>query len=379
MFPRSKNIWIFAGDRGLRFADNSRYMFIYSSRYTDKKCVWLSHNKNIVKEIREMGYTAYLAKEPFGVYYGLRAKWHIFDVSISDSSSFSSIGAYWLNLWHGIPIKNISNMIKPLEKINKKYFLNYVNKEFQYTIFNSFNIVKENMIVANQPRNIVFYISAREKEIYETNDEKKILEKLRSIKRQKGKILGYFPTWRGQGNEKFMNIDDSQKLKEMNKILEKNNTYILTKRHTCSFKEYNHSGYSKQSEKNEETIDSMSNFITMEFNIDLNSVITECDMLISDYSGVIIDYLLMDKPIILYVYDIEIYQKDPGLYYDYNKFQFGHQVFSMDELIQTLKVYFKNETLFSDEFSQDRHILKKKFFDNDECFTPILKVLDQVH
>ena len=95
-------------------------MFIYSSRYTDKKCVWLSQDANVVKEIREMGYIAYLTKEPLGIYYGFHAKWHIFDVSIGDSSSYSSIGAYWLNLWHGIPIKNIGNMIKPSGKITKQ-------------------------------------------------------------------------------------------------------------------------------------------------------------------------------------------------------------------------------------------------------------------
>ena len=93
IIPRSKNILIFGGDKGLRFADNSRYMFIYSSLNTDKKCIWLSHDERIVKEIREMGFTAYLRKEPVGLYYGFRGKWHIFDVSLSDTYSYSSMGA----------------------------------------------------------------------------------------------------------------------------------------------------------------------------------------------------------------------------------------------------------------------------------------------
>ena len=234
------------------------------------------------------------------------------------------------------------------------------------------------MIVSNQPRNIVFNISPKEKEIYETDEEKEILKKLRTIKKQNGRVLGYFPTWRDQGSENFMGIEDMTELKALNDLLIINDAYILTKRHTCSFQEYKHSGYSEQSEKNEKTIDTLSNFITIGFDIDLNSVITECDMLISDYSSVIIDYLLMDKPIVLYVHDLEIYQKDHGLYYDYDEFRFGHQVFNMNELIQTLKEYFENEILFSDEFSEDRHVLKKRFFDSDECFDPILEVLDRV-
>jgi CDP-glycerol glycerophosphotransferase (TagB/SpsB family) len=378
LIPRSKNICIYGGDRGLRFADNSRYMFIYASRYTDKKCVWLSSDANIVKKIREMGYIAFLAKEPLGIYYGFRAKWHIFDVSQSDTSLYSSIGAYWLNIWHGIPIKNISNIINPAVNKNKKYFFNFANEEFQDAIINSFGIDENNIIITNQPRNIVFYINSNEKEIYETREEKNIINKLKVIKKQKGKILGYFPTWRDQGSENFMGIEDNEELKELNKVLIENNAYILTKRHTCSFKEYRHNGYSEKSENNEDTIDSMSNFITMDFNIDLNSVILECDMLISDYSSVIIDYLLINKPIVLYVYDIEMYKKDPGLYYDYNEFRFGHQVFNMHELIQTLKKYFKNEILFSDEFSGDRYVLKKRFFDKEECSAPILEILDRI-
>lgn len=382
IIPRSKDILIFGGDKGLRFADNSRYMFIYCSVHTNKKCIWLSHDEKIVERVRARGYRAYLAKEPLGVYYGFRAKWHIFDVALNDTCTFSSRGAYLLNLWHGMPIKNIGKILNPYGKIgqiNKKYFFSFANKELQYTILNAFDIAKENMIISNQPRNIVFNISERENEIYETSEEKEILKKLRTIKKQKGKILGYFPTWRDHGVENFMGIENTKELKVLNDLLVMHDAYILTKRHTCSFKEYKHSGYSKQAEINEETIDSLSNILTIGFDIDLNSVITECDILISDYSSVIIDYLLMDKPIVLYIHDLEKFQKGHGLYYDYNEFRFGRQVFSMDELRQTLKEYFENEILFSNEYREYRETLKKRFFDNEECFAPILQVLDRVH
>ena len=375
--PRSRNIWVFGGNRGLRFADNSRYMFIYASRNTDKKCIWLSQDKNIVMQIREMGYTAYLPNELLGLYYGFRAKWHIFDISIGDTGGYNnSKGAYLLDLWHGMPIKNLANMFNPTGNINMKYFFSFANKEFQYTILNAFDVAKENMVVSNLPRNIVFSIDENEKKSYELKAEKVILENLRMLKKEGAKVLGYFPTWRDHGAENFMNIESMEELKKLNQLLVDNNAYILTKRHTCSFKEYKHSGYSEKSDKNEITLESFSNFITMGFDIDLNAVITECDMLISDYSGVVLDYLLTNNPMILYVYDLKKYQNNPGLYYNYDEYKFGHQAFTMDELIQHLKFYFSNTQEFVQEFKEDRKKLQKKFFDTEECFEPIIKILE---
>ncbi len=43
------------------------------------------------------------------------------------------------------------------------------------------------------------------------------------------------------------------------------------------------------------------------------------DMLISDYSALIIDYSVMHKPMFFYVPDLEEYRKAPGIAVDYEK------------------------------------------------------------
>ena len=40
------------------------------------------------------------------------------------------------------------------------------------------------------------------------------------------------------------------------------------------------------------------------------------DILVSDYSGIIFDYCIMDKPIFLWPYDYETYNRIRGLYFD---------------------------------------------------------------
>ena len=43
------------------------------------------------------------------------------------------------------------------------------------------------------------------------------------------------------------------------------------------------------------------------------------DILISDYSSIVFDYSILEKPIFLYTYDLSMYQKERGLYLDVEK------------------------------------------------------------
>lgn len=58
------------------------------------------------------------------------------------------------------------------------------------------------------------------------------------------------------------------------------------------------------------------------------------DVLITDYSSVLVEYVLLNKPIILYAYDLEQY--DRGFYFDYKQFMPGPIVSSMEELLYEL-------------------------------------------
>jgi CDP-glycerol glycerophosphotransferase len=49
-------------------------------------------------------------------------------------------------------------------------------------------------------------------------------------------------------------------------------------------------------------------------NIDVNEVLAAADVLVSDYSSIIVDYLVLDRPVVLYVPDREQYEKERGLY-----------------------------------------------------------------
>jgi CDP-glycerol glycerophosphotransferase (TagB/SpsB family) len=386
LVPRSERIWVFGGNLGKRFADNSRYFFIYCSNNYQERCIWLSLNNKIVRDVKAMGYEAYNSHSFKGLYYGFRAKWHIVDVTRADTSYFSSIGAKIFNMWHGIPIKNLGK-IRPDQKIksflknllirnnsNKNIYMSFPNSKFSHHFQDAFGIPKRNIIISNQPRNTVLYNDNKANGIYRTKNEDEALENLKRLKSCGAKIIGYFPTWRTGGKENFLGITDFSLVEDLNSLLAKNNAFILCKRHTCSYRQYQHSGYSEQSEKNEEQIRRLGRFIFLEYDIDLNSVIQTCDLLISDYSGVIIDYLLLDRPIILYTYDYDQYQSSPGLYFDLrSEFKFGKIANNMSELISLTSEFLRNTDSFSSYQSNKRKELRNQFFETEECFKNILE------
>lgn len=70
---------------------------------------------------------------------------------------------------------------------------------------------------------------------------------------------------------------------------------------------------------------------------ELKKSLMECELFISDYSGIQGDYLALRKPIVHFVYDLEDYLKVRRLYVKYEDFAFGPVVKSVPELVDVLR------------------------------------------
>lgn len=68
------------------------------------------------------------------------------------------------------------------------------------------------------------------------------------------------------------------------------------------------------------------------------------DILITDYSSIMIEFAILNKPIIFFTYDLDYYMgEDRGFYFDFKKLAPGIIVNDMDELINSFKnIDFKN-------------------------------------
>ena len=69
---------------------------------------------------------------------------------------------------------------------------------------------------------------------------------------------------------------------------------------------------------------------------DINDILPVADILITDYSSVIFDWLLLDRPIIYYVYDRDEYAGDRGMYYSFDEYVYGAVAETGDELVKAI-------------------------------------------
>ncbi|MDG2013262.1 MAG: CDP-glycerol glycerophosphotransferase family protein, partial [Pirellulaceae bacterium] len=326
------------------------YFFKYCSRVTQTRMVWLTRSDEILKTVRREGYEAYKTNSFKGLWFGFRARWHVFDVSLNDTNRYSSRGAKLLNLWHGYPVKDFRNFGLKTKKQkasykskiwdrvcnypsnNENYYFVHQNRKYLWQITEAFDVQVKNVIIANYPRNIVFEDSDEAKS-YTSENAIPWIKKLEQIRNGGKRVLGYFPTWRGDNDDTFMGTRDSRELERLNEILAANNLVLATKWHSCVFKAYGHKGTSSSAEALNETMNSLSNVVVLGFEQDLNSLLNQCDLLISDYSGVIVDFLLADRPQVFMAYDLERYRQKYGFVFDYENFAPGPIGQTIEELI----------------------------------------------
>lgn len=86
---------------------------------------------------------------------------------------------------------------------------------------------------------------------------------------------------------------------------------------------------------------------------DINELLLITDILITDYSSVIFDYALLDKPVIYFAYDYEEYQHDRGLYFDFDDYIYGKVAKTSSELIEAIKddeIMQERRNVFIDKF-----------------------------
>jgi CDP-glycerol glycerophosphotransferase (TagB/SpsB family) len=66
---------------------------------------------------------------------------------------------------------------------------------------------------------------------------------------------------------------------------------------------------------------------------DTVTCLSDCSLFISDYSGIILDALFLEKPVVFFSYDLDAYLRVRCLYVDYETFAFGPLVQRVADLV----------------------------------------------
>lgn len=71
--------------------------------------------------------------------------------------------------------------------------------------------------------------------------------------------------------------------------------------------------------------------------VKIETALCAADILIADYSSLIFEYSLLNKPMLFYAYGLEEYEHDRSFYFDYKSFVPGKIVINNDEIISAIQ------------------------------------------
>lgn len=176
------------------------------------------------------------------------------------------------------------------------------------------------------------------------------------------KTIIYLPTFRRRSEQIFsFTLLPDEERKILYRILDKHNAIILEKNHFAADKfKCNH-----EQGDNEHVL-------KVEKPVNIQEMLAFCDIQISDYSGCFLDYLVVDRPIIHFLYDYEEYRDhDSGLYYPKEEFCAGRDVDNTTELFEELDLLLSG----IDNYRNRRETVRKHFltYENGNASSIILK------
>ncbi|WP_412496467.1 CDP-glycerol glycerophosphotransferase family protein [Vibrio cyclitrophicus] len=227
-----------------------------------------------------------------------------------------------LHLGHGIPVK-ASGLLEKNVSILKRvyYFLNKSNFTYHFAptqkvaviLSKMFGCSESKFVIASQPRADRICASNKSHNGHSKNRP----SKNRPSKQRK--VL-YAPTWRYNEKAKFLNFPNLN-IEKLDVFLKENNIVLYYRPHPLFLPD---------------DLNFLSDNIklsTPEVEPEINDFLHTYDALISDYSSIIIDFLLLNRPIAIYDYDYDSYKEQNGFCYDFDKFCPGVRIKNQSDFI----------------------------------------------
>jgi CDP-glycerol glycerophosphotransferase len=329
---------IFSSFLNKNFNSNSKYLFLWFIKNVEGyTCYFVINDDELrVRLTREIGYYFIETNTLKGKIFASRAS--IWFVSSLESPIGCFCGAYnrtVIHLGHGTPLKNVGLLEKNLSFLKKIYYM-LIGTNISYAIASSLYFKKTIAKFIGLPENKIL-ISGQSR-----NDQLFIKSELNIesiIKRIDAKSILYAPTWRHSKKTEFFPFGDFSERK-MSKFLIENNIHIFIRVHP---------NFQDDIENDRLKIPNIYSFPADTY-VEIMDYLNEFDLLITDYSSIYFDYLLLNRPIIFLPYDYNSYEKEVGFTVPYNEFTPGYKPSTMKDFIDAIYTSFYGK----DEFEEER-------------------------
>ena len=358
-FLRMKNIIILESSYGIGDNSGAFFNYIIDKNYNKKyKIVWMVNEPNNYKNIRIKNVKFYKRRDLRFIFDLMRAKYIIYnDIPIPKLREEQII----IYLSHGCPpLKNVKGLINV-----KSDLCISPSEDVVDLISYQYSVDKDKMFVCGLPRNDYLFKDTKALSLLTNKKYKKVIiwmptfrevDPSHAIRNDSSRIYNF-------GIPLINSQDDGYTLNER---LKENDTLLIIKPH-----HYQHKKVNKL--KQMSNIMVISNDLLNEKKVNLYSLIKDSDALITDYSSVVFDYLLLDNPIGFVLDDIDDYTL--GFSVD-NPLDFmpGEKIYTFEDFL----TFISHVSDGVDEYKQERKRVRNytnKYQDGNNC-ERLLKFLD---
>lgn len=355
LVPRNKCKIVFGAWKGKQFACNPKYLLEYVAKRGGFKCVWIG-NAELEERVKEIPGVIFARKGSLKAFWHAITAWtYVFNIMWEDDIiRFPRYGR--VNLiyaTHGYCDKKVGKQ----QLVGNGLTIQKHKKSFQWLRdlqwkVNAFlyrteswcsecseisiqgrldgqqvELRPERMLRFGTPRSDYFYKNAGNRCEMQRMREK--YSRLMGIPLDKKWYL-FAPTWRHDSNYLY-SFTNSPRLDEITEILKKQNAILIEKQHPIVL----------ETMKFDVNASSVVHVVNRDEarRIDTQELLMASDCMITDYSSIYFDFVLMNKPVIHYTYDYDhLMNVDFGFCYDFKKYGGGPFAYSEDELIEFLKM-----------------------------------------
>lgn len=289
-----------------RFADNSAYLFLHmSASCPDVKAVWISGSPAVVADLRGRGLAAERRWSLAGMRACLRAGTFVYSGYRSDINQLLAPGAIAVALWHGVGIKRIADGVRGAGRSADRsltsrlaeagreppadYFLSSTAFVTHEIFSPALGTPPERCWELGYPRND--HVATRT-----APPAALVIPELAERLVAADRVVGLFLTWRG---DRVVDAVDTELLVRLAALCGRHGSVLVYKAH------YNMQPTAVPAE----------NCVLLPATADLNAYLTHCDVLVTDYSSVAADFLLMRGPAVFFMPDLDEYAEHPGFYF----------------------------------------------------------------
>lgn len=299
---RDKKLIVFCAMHCDTFISNSKFLFLYFLKNKPEYTVKFVINNDELRQELTAEYGEYFidTRTKEGKEIAIRAgAWVVSWLDLPIGGLFLNFRRYVLHLGHGTPLKGIGMAEKDGKLIKKLYYkLNNTNltcslaaSEWLSTIISAcMGYSKKHILVSGQPRNDALFAEPLD---------------VPEIDKTKFNIL-YAPTWRQYAEVKLFPFADFD-LQKMDSFLGENNMKIFIRMHPA---------YEASVPKEMLECKNISLFQASKYP-EVMDYLNCFDSLITDYSSIYLDYMLLERPIVFLPYDYEDYANSVGFTMDY--------------------------------------------------------------